>query len=156
MDYFQLARAVSLTDVVAIALSVVALIVATRANTKANKLQAEGLQIEKTRESDRLREFQRALLVAVMDRTSHSATLRIENRGQAAARNVMVSINHLDVENFEMIRDNDRPVGVIGPGATSSYGLITYDGMPDSYLVELRWRDDSSTEGRWESQLTLD
>jgi hypothetical protein len=155
VSYFEFAREVSITDVVAIALSLIALVVAIRANHKANKLQAEGLEIEKARENDRLLAARSAFLTAELVRFAHSASLVVTNNGRSPARDIQILVDRQPISEHPQIHDSDRPVGIIGPGASTKYLLITYDQMPTSYHVALKWRDESPTPGTWESQLTF-
>lgn len=149
-------------DVTAVVISAIALgssiwstVTSARQGREQNRLQSQLLKLETDRERDRLIASQRAALTAQMQRRGTSASLVIQNTGQASAREVEIRVNGAPISAYRMIREGNRPIGVLGPGAFVDYPLITYDGMPSTYSVALRWRDGSGQEGSWESVITL-
>jgi hypothetical protein len=153
---------VSLTDLLAIGLSIVAMIVAIWSARKANwsaeianKLQSEALGIEKVRESERVVAERRASLRARFVSAGDSYMLTIANDGHAEARELDVFVDGEPISKNQMISNSDDTFPVIGAGAQVEYRFIGYDGMPRVYRVRLNWNDDSGTGRNWQSDLTL-
>ena len=96
-----------------------------------------------------------ARLSASMIRTANSGALVIANGGSASARNIQVTIDGLPLAEQRLFRSPERPVSVIGPGASAEIGIITYDGMPELWHVLLEWAGDDGVGGRWESDLSF-
>lgn len=90
-----------------------------------------------------------------MYRANGSARLQITNTGRADALDVQVQIDGTPIEKHQLFRRASERISVIGPDASIEVLMMTFDGMPDSYLVELDWENASGGPGRWRSQVTL-
>jgi hypothetical protein len=144
-----------LVSIAALLASIWAIVASNRTARSQTALQEEFLKLETARERDRLAEATTATLVARMYRANGSARLQIANTGRADALNVRAQIDGTPIEKHQLFRRAAERISVIGPDASVEVLMMTFDGMPDSYLVELDWTNASGGPGRWRSQVTL-
>jgi hypothetical protein len=97
----------------------------------------------------------RAQLIAAMQRQAHAGQLIISNVGDSPARALDILVDAKTPGEHQLVRAPDRRIETIGPGATVEFHITTFDGMPSTYHVALRWEDPFGVPGRWESDLTL-
>jgi hypothetical protein len=146
---------VSLGDIVAIGISIIALIVAGQSAKKANALQSEMVELEKRRDKKSEVAASQAALRAQFNESGSSYMLSITNHGQAVARDLEVFVEGGSIALVGLVANGQDKFDRIGPGAKVEYRFIAYDGMQRRYNVRLRWDDDSAKDRSWESQLTL-
>lgn len=144
-----------LIAIAALGLSAWSAATAVRLSREQNRMQAHILRFETARERDRIEEGQIAVLRAELSRRAHSATLSVHNDGRSPARNVRILVDGSPLHEHQLFRTDRPEISVIAPGAQADLLMMTYDGMPDRYQVELRWTDDSRRPGKWESELTI-
>jgi hypothetical protein len=120
-----------------------------------NTMQAQLLRLETARERDRVSDATRATLVARMQRFERSARLIVLNGGRSAAQVVRVRVDGKPINENPWFRDVEQPISLIGPDAPFEVMMMTVDGMPTKYRVELDWEDASGQPGHWASDLTL-
>ena len=144
-----------------IAVSAVSAGVAIYAVIISRRTQGRLLEIEESRERERLEEKDKAILVAQLVRQGTTrvrdrrALLRIENKGCCEARNIVVEIDGAPFLQHEIAFPNQSDPRVIGPGAHFDYQLITHDGTPPSIGVAIGWTDDSDEQGSYRTTLTF-
>jgi hypothetical protein len=81
--------------------------------------------------------------------------LYFRNQGAAAAREIEVLVDERPLKEHPLVMRSDRDLLTLGPSAEASFGLIRYDGRPDSIRVAMQWADESGDRGHWESDLSL-
>jgi hypothetical protein len=144
-----------LVSLAALLVSVWAIIASNRTARSQTQLQQQFLKLEHARERDRIAEATTASLVAQMYLVDRSARLQITNTGRADALDVRVQVDGTPVQSHRLFRAASERIAVIGPDAHVEIMMMTFDGMPDSYLVELDWENASGSPGKWRSQVSL-
>jgi hypothetical protein len=144
-----------LVSVAALLVSIWAIIASNRTARSQTLLQEQLLKLEHARERDRVTEATTASLVAQMYLVDRSARLQIANTGQANALDVRVQVDGTPIQSHQLFRRASERIPVIGPDARVEILMMTFDGMPDSYLVELEWQNAAGRPGKWRSQVTL-
>ncbi len=156
-------------SIISIMVSLIAIIIAFMANRKANKLQEEVVNIEKSRESDRQMDRNCAQLIAYIKTEqkirsnggiSDYHNFVIENKGQSEARNIRVFINERRLQDCEWCMDNSQDnIKVIGSGGSKSFQMLLHSGIPKDefppFTVKLIWEDRAKTDNTWESEINF-
>ena len=162
LDWFDDSGNAALAALVVSAVSVVVAVISLR---KSSKTQRRFLEIEESRERDRVVSTKRANLVAEMvkepadlgDRDGGIFTnsyLRIENKGQAEGRAIEVLLDGVCAFEHPVMLKGQHRVNSIGPLSSFRYTITPSISSPPPEKITLSWTDDSGTPGRYESTLT--
>lgn len=146
----------AIAAVVAIGLSLAALLISRHLQGRANDLQARIVTIEEAREADRLADEQKALVVAttyLMGKNLASWGVSLVNNGRAEARDVQVVLDGKPIADWP--NNNPHPPTVLGPTGSFEY-LLEPPAFNQPYptVVEITWTDDSGT-GRWQTAVNV-
>lgn len=110
------------------------------------------LNIEKTREKERIEQSKTANLLPQRLKANKTGILRIENRGDAEARNIQVIINNKSLSLWEEFLDKEiNPIS-----AHSNYDFrfnLNQGAIRDSWKVSISWNDDSGKPGMYQGNL---
>ena len=120
-----------------------------------HSLHDELLRLETGRALDRPSSPNTAALRAEMYRLDRTGRLVIHNAGQVEALSVHIAVDGTPIDQHQLFPRSPQPLAVIGPNARVGFLMMTHDGAPSSYRVELRWDDASGRPGNWASALTL-
>lgn len=141
-------------SIIATVVAVISLALSFRTSREQNRQQRAMLRLESARERDRLADKTRANVTARLFFTDHSARLSISNAGPAPAQITNISVDDTPIAQHPLIR-TEGPVTLLAPDASVDLTMITFDGMPSLYKVDIAWEDDSGIPGMWSSQLSL-
>lgn len=144
-----------IVGVLALGVSVWAIVESKGATRKTVLLGERMLHIERVRERDRHAEARRAKVVAFMDGPSNERKLFIKNEGVATAREISIRIDGVPPSNHQSLLDAGPPSGVLGPRAQFGMRLLCVANSPRSLGVVVVWEDESGAPGRWASDLSF-
>jgi hypothetical protein len=126
-----------------------------RSSNKNVSLQQQMLRLESGRELERRIAGLKAQLVAFVAKSDGRERLYFRNQGSASAREIEVLVDEQPLMGHPLVMRSDRDLLTLGPSAEVSFGLLKYDGRPDSIRVALHWADESGDRSHWESDLSL-
>jgi hypothetical protein len=144
-----------LIAIAALLASIWAIVANKRTAHEQAQLQQQFLALEKSREQDRLTEASTANLQATLTRHAHSAQLIVTNVGRAEAREIHVRVDGKPVDAHEFFHAAKQPISLLGPRASFEFIMLTYDGMPDTYHVDVDWHNRDGQKSTWASDLTM-
>ncbi len=130
-------------------------VLSVRIGREQNRMQSHLLRFETARERDRVGEVQRASLAAELSRRPRSAVLVVRNHGRAPAREIGITVDGTPIAQHQLFKMGNPSLRLLAPDAQAEFIMLTHDGMPSVYHLELAWKDDSPEPGRWASELTL-
>jgi hypothetical protein len=144
-----------IVSLVALAVSVWAILTSRRANKRSQKAQARLVAIEESRERDRVLHGRQARVRAWMESGNRgSCELIIVNDGDAAARDLQLIMD--DKPLFEcpaLGRKGSSPPPLIGPGGRIPYPLAITASCHPPFSLKIRWQDESGIPGLYETTL---
>lgn len=145
----------TLASYLALVVSIASAMIAVRVSREQTRLQAHLLRLETARERDRVAERDQAEIRATLTRLPASALLQIRNQGRSEARDLRVLIDGQDINEHELFPAAFSPPDVLGPDASFDFRMLTFDGMPNQYGVEISWKDQGGKPRSWSSRLSL-
>ena len=157
------AAAASLLAVIAILVSVVALL--TNRNTHKRQLRIENrlLDIEEARERARIDQTLKAKLVANLftepARRGRVRTkgyfLQVKNLGDAVAYDIQVFLDGKPFAEHPVAPANSQEMDQLGPRSHFRYSLAVGYGKTPPFELNITWADDSEERGFYQTTLTL-
>jgi hypothetical protein len=142
----------------ALVVSLAALIVSALAWRSSRRNAEQLLDIESTLKRDRLSEGIKAVLVARLvteDRGNHEAHfLVIENRGEATARQVRGSLDGTRFREHRVWWEDPPDDLQLKPGSAVRFVLAISNECPPPFELDLTWTDDSGQPGHYQTTLT--
>ena len=145
--------------VFALIVSIAAIVVSRRAQSKQESLQVQLVDIEKAREQDRKEHSRKAQLRAEIVRQHHGAVrhdhLQISNEGDTAAREISSWLEDVPITKHPAIPKNLNEVTEIGPHSAARYVLAIGMGHVPPWKFRVTWQDDSGTPGEYRTTLTV-
>jgi hypothetical protein len=146
----------AITSIAALIVAILSAVAAWRVSRRQAHVQERLLSLESRRERDRITSNARARVSgAIIREGSSDWSLAITNEGPSQAREVVVLLNGAAVGESDDIIGTDKPVRLLGPGASVRYRLLVYMGSADHFRVDISWEDDSGEPGSWSSELLL-
>ena len=153
---------------IAVIVSEVALVLGARANRKANRtareaneIQGRLLAIEEERESQKARQCKRANLILSLERSLGSSgstnwRLRLENTGDAEARNVGVTLNEQPIQDINYVgKIAGQETIILGPHNSCGWPLAVCSGFTPPWNAVVTWEDESGQPGQYRTTLTF-
>jgi hypothetical protein len=103
------------------------------------------IKIEQKRDVDRIADTKKAIVTV----NRQNGQIVIQNAGPAHARDVRLMLDGRSIADHPAVFDRWSPIEVIGPGASYSYTVAVDQVISpvSGVRVEVRWTDDSDTEG---------
>lgn len=145
----------------ALAVAVASAVYARRAWLASNR-QARAAEVQARlatqQEAERNAAKRRAVLRAGLRRDADRGALVLYTDGEAPALDVRVSVAADTAEAQEVasvVFGRVQPVQHLAPGTSHELPLLTVDGIPDRYRVDVRWTNPDGTAGNWRSDLSL-
>ncbi|MDH5510913.1 MAG: hypothetical protein OEZ32_11250 [Nitrospinota bacterium] len=137
-------------------LSGIAIMASIYATAKARDNSSRLLAIEEQRESDRLVDRSKASLSVRREKDGSSYRLYISNSGNAAAKNVEITMNGKPILEHKVIPQGEQEKKIIGPDSEVSYILAESMGKGNNppYIIVISWDDDSDKKGRYETTVS--
>jgi len=147
-------------SILSIVISAIAIIVAIWTHSRSHKLQKRIVNLEETRERDRLNTKQKANLTAQIKRektvrgieVNNAEFLVIENKGFAEARNITVKLDKKPLLEHKVTADR-KEVKIIGPQSQIQYRLLFTMQVYPPFEIDITWEDDSREPGKYRSTL---
>ena len=143
------------TEVVAVSISAVAVLVSLWFAIRQSKWQARLLHLEEAEEQRRSTASQSAKLRAVLDRIGKSPALLVMNDGAAEALDISIKIDEIPIAQHHNVLSGEQEVRQLGPGGSARYMLALTSGTPPLIQVEIGWADGAGEAQRWRSDLSL-
>jgi hypothetical protein len=135
-----------------VVVSVVAILVSIDVAKKNEKLQKRLVYVEETREKERIEQSRTAYLLPQRFKANKMGTLRIENRGDAEARNIEVIINNKPLSLWEEFIDKE--INPISAHSNCEFKFRWNQGeISNSWKVSISWTDDSGKPGMYQGNL---
>jgi hypothetical protein len=144
-----------LVGVLALGVSVWAVLESRSVGQRQNKLQERLLSLESARERDRLLATRSAHLRASLEKDAQFWNLVVVNDGPSEARSIQTHVDDKPLLEHALVPQGTREVTVLGAGARAPYLMAFTMGSEAVLAVRLEWEDDSGAPGRWSSQLKL-
>ena len=131
-----------IVSVVALAVSIWAILTSRRANKRSQKAQARLLALEESRERDRVLHGRQARVRASMERGNGGWEVIIVNDADAAARNLELIMDDKPLfEHPALGRKGLSPPALIGAQGSISYPLATTGSCKPPFRLKIRWEE---------------
>lgn len=146
----------NIVSLLAVAVSVWAILASRRANKRSENTQTRLLVIEESRERDRVLQGRRARLRATMESGNRAVfELVVANESDVAAHNLEITMDGKRL--FEhpafLGRTGVSPLPVLGPRSRISYPLAITSACHPPFGLQIRWQDESGIPGFYETTL---
>jgi hypothetical protein len=139
---------------IALIFSIFGLILGYLNNRGERQIQGRLLAIEEERQEQRRKEALRAKLQAYLQQSGpQNIHLVINNDGEAAAREVDVTLDGLPLLEHDIIPKGEQEARTIGPYSGIKYIAAISGDCPPPYEITIRWIDNSGQEGIYETTL---
>ncbi len=118
----------------------------------------KALQIEQTREKDRVAEGKRAKLVAGIQKIPRAKggdtwKLVVANNGQGIAKAIEIILEDTLITDHDRVMAERQPEA-IGPDGSVTYPLAVHLGWAPPFHVSIKWTDESGQPGFWEGEVS--
>lgn len=139
----------------ALALSIASMIGSIYAWRKSSGNEKRLLEIEESRERDRLEGKSKASLVANLIREPGGRDLlKIVNHGGSEAREILIKFDGQLLEHHPVSFKNQLPPSIVGAHGNASILLAVSKDCAPPYDLEMTWQDDSGQPGAFRTTLT--
>jgi hypothetical protein len=146
---------------IALVLSMLSIVLSAWMSWRQNRLQERLVELETSREHDRLKAARSTTVVASIEHERRPDTrftesfLQVSNTGATGARDIQVTIDDTPLVQHAHVFVEDPAVTQLGAHASARYPVAVPFGSASVVVVRVTWTNESDEPGEWKSQLRL-